>query len=393
MNSNYRHKTNISVLLFGSGGRQALPLSKGFYELGCIVTAYCESKYDTGYLTKYKHKKILYNPDNIDGIDFYNYGKKIIESGEFELVVPLSDAGATFLSKNKKYLEKYAKIAVNDWDVFCKAIDKKKTMDECQKKGINAPRTIISDNPLEALKTSGLCFPIVIKPRSACGSIGFNIAKNFEQVKEVFSNLSNEPLLIQEYIPNEGNQYECEVFRTKNGDIKACFVSKAPRIYPLDGGSPVLSVPIKNEDICKLGIKLANALNWVGYLDIDLLYDKYEGTFKIIEANPRVGADIKLDFINGVNIAQLIIENEFYDHVTDMNRYVCDYEVACGITDLLWFFKCKKRFSVEPSWFRRTRIKDAIFDLFDVKPFLGFCVFHILHYRENMKKRKRISII
>ena len=391
MSSKNIDKMNISVLLFGSGGRQALPLSKGFYELGCTVTAYCESKYDTGYLTRYKHKRVLYNTNNIDGLDFYEYGKQLIESGEFELVVPLSDAGAIFLSKNKKQLGKYARIAVNDWDILCKVVDKKKTMDECQRKNINVPRTIISDNPVEALKNGDLRFPVVIKPRTACGSIGFNIANNIHQVEKVFLDLSNGPLLIQEYIPNEGNQYECEVFRTKNGNIKSCFVSKAPRIYPLDGGSPILSIPIKNDDICELGKKLADALNWVGYLDIDLLYDKYEGVFKIIEANPRVGADIKLDFVNGVNIAKMIIENEFFDHVTDMNNYSCSYEVSCGVTDVLWFLKSKNRFSAEPSWFDRGKIKDAIFDLFDIKPFLGFCFFHLLHFRENMKKRKRIN--
>jgi Fe2+ transport system protein B len=40
-NLKYKGKT---VLIFGASGRQAVPVIKGFYDLGCNVTAYCASK-------------------------------------------------------------------------------------------------------------------------------------------------------------------------------------------------------------------------------------------------------------------------------------------------------------------------------------------------------------
>ena len=72
---------NVSVLIFGAGGRQALPICRGFYNLGCKVTVYCMSKIDTGFLTRFSKAKILYDKNNSENEDFFSYGLKIIKSG------------------------------------------------------------------------------------------------------------------------------------------------------------------------------------------------------------------------------------------------------------------------------------------------------------------------
>ena len=95
---------NITVLIFGAGGRQALPICRGFYNLGCKVTVYCHSKLDTGYLTRFSHFKIVYNKKNENHDDFLNYGYNLIKTGKYKLVVPLGDVTATFLSQHKEEL-------------------------------------------------------------------------------------------------------------------------------------------------------------------------------------------------------------------------------------------------------------------------------------------------
>ena len=53
--------SQFTVLIFGAGGRQILPVCKGFSELGCKVVNYCYSSLDTGALTKNKTEYIKYN--------------------------------------------------------------------------------------------------------------------------------------------------------------------------------------------------------------------------------------------------------------------------------------------------------------------------------------------
>ena len=210
-----------------------------------------------------------------------------------------------FFLKIKEELSKYAKIAVNDWEVFKNIIDKTNTMRICQEHGIPAPKTFFCEDPLADVELMELEYPVVVKPKTGVGSIGFNIVKTKEALIKLLSNYDNAngPLLVQEYIEQGGApQYGAEIFRDRNGKIKAALVVKVARWYPTDGGSRLLSISVHDKEIVKICINLVNALNWNGYANIDLVWDAKEMKAKILEVNGRTGASVKLDFLAGVNI-------------------------------------------------------------------------------------------
>lgn len=387
-------KYNNSVLIFGAGGRQALPMCRGFYNLGCKVTVYCNSKIDTGYLTRFSNAKLLYDKNNSQNEDFFNYGLRIIKTGSYDLIVPLGDAAATFLSKHKDEVEKYAKVAVNDWNVFQNIIDKENTMRICQENNIPAPITMFTDDPIEEIKKRNLSYPIVVKPKTGVGSIGFNIVKSEEALKRLLDNYNNEngPLLVQEYIEQEGaSQYGAEIFRDRGGVIRAALVAKVARWFPIDGGSRLLSISIHDKAIVESCVKLVNVLNWNGYANIDLVWDAKEKKAKILELNGRTGASVKLDFLAGVDMAQLILENELGYPVSDMLEYEDDKQISCFLVDCLWFLKAKNRWNAKPSWFARGKIKDVVFSWDDPLPAIGFIISSFLSFSEAMRKRKRVD--
>lgn len=384
--------SKIKVLIYGAGGKQALPMCKGFFDLGCEVTTYCESKLDTGYLTRYKHYAILYDKKNEQTL--FEYGLKLIRSKKYDLVVPIGDEGAKFLSERKSELSQFAKIAVNDWDVFQNVIDKAKTMRICNENNIPAPLTLVTNNPLEEIDNKNISFPVVVKPKTGVGSIGFNIIDTKENLEKYLDNYdnSNGPILIQEYI-HQGNspQYGVDVFRDRDGNIRMAIACKVTRWYPIDGGSRLHSISIHDPDMIQSGIDLINKLKYVGFANMDLVWDEKEKRAKILEVNGRTGASVKLDYLAGIDVAKLIIQNEMGYEVEDMIDYQDDKQVSCFLIDLLWFFKSSKRFSTEPSWFDRKRIYDLIFSWDDPKPSIGFLITSIKGFGESMKKRKRFK--
>ena len=382
----------VSVLVFGAGGRQALPICRGFFQLGCKVTAYCSKRTDTGYLTRFATRKLLY--DRKSGESFYDQGLRIIKEGGYDLVVPLGDATASFLSQHKSEIEQYAKIAVNDWPVFQNVIDKINTMRICMENGIPAPKTILTGDPVSEVKKQGLSYPVVVKPRTGVGSIGFNIVKNEETLRKILENYDNAngPLLVQEYIEQEGaSQYGAEIFRDRDGVIRAALVAEVARWYPIDGGSRLLSISIHDDEIVDACVRLVNALNWNGYANIDLVWDAREKKAKILELNGRTGASVKLDFLAGVDIARLILENELGYPVSDMLEYEDGKQISCFLVDCLWFLKAKNRWRAKPSWFARGKIKDVVFSWDDPLPTLGFLISSFETFGEAMNKRKRIQ--
>lgn len=383
----------ISVFIFGAGGRQALPVCKGFYDLGCKVICYCRTKLDTGYMTKYASEKILFEKIKTKDEEFYECGARLIKQNRYDLVVPLGDLAATFLAQKKEELSKYSRIAVNNWDTFQQAIDKLKTMQVCQENGINAPKTVISDSPIDEIGQGILKFPVVVKPRTGVGSVGFQIIHDLKSLESYWSNYNNRngPLLIQEYI-EQGDypQFRADFFRDRDGVFRLAMVGKVTRWYPIDGGSGVFAFTVHDEEIVDNCKRLLDSINWIGYANIDMVWDVKENCAKILEINGRTGATIKLDYIAGANISKLILENELGYPVTDMVQYPDNCKMTCLLPDLLWFARSKNRFRTEPSWFDRKGVKDAIFSWDDPFPTFGFLIMSIKGFNKSMKNRKRI---
>lgn len=383
---------NISVFIFGAGGRQALPVCKGFYELGCKVICFCQSKLSTGYLTKYATEKILYEDVMQEEEDFFSCAERMIIENRYDLVVPLGDKGAIYLSQRKEELSKYSKIAVNDWPVFQFACDKLNTMRVCQEHGIYAPKTLLSDDPISEMKNGILEFPIVVKPRTAVGSIGFQIIRSMEKLEKYWHSYDNHngPLLLQEYV-EQGDcpQYRADLFRDRDCVFRMAMVGKVTRWYPLDGGSGIFAYTIHDEEIIENCKKLLDAIHWNGYANIDMVWDEKEHVAKILEINGRTGATIKLDYIAGANVSKLILENELGLPVTDMLEYQDNHKMSCFLPDILWFIKSKNRFKTKPSWFNRKGVKDSIFSWDDPLPTFGFIINSVFQFRESMNKRKR----
>lgn len=384
---------NVSVLIFGAGGRQALPVCKGFYQLGCNVICYCKSKLDTGYMTRYKTKAIIFDQVKNEGEDFNSCGERLIKENQYDLVVPLGDAAAIFLSSRKAEILRFSKVAVNDWPVFQNAIDKLNTMQICQENNIPAPNTIITEDPKAEINHQDVVFPIVVKPRTGVGSVGFQIIRNRKKLDEYLDKYDNRngPLLIQEYIEQGSHpQYRADLFRDRDGNFKLAMVGEVTRWYPLDGGSGIFAYTIHDAEIADNCKRLLDAIQWNGYANIDMVWDTKTGEAKVLEINGRTGATIKLDYIAGANISQLILENELGFPVTDMLKYDDNCRMTCLLPDMLWFLKSKDRFKTKPSWFDRRGVHDSIFSWDDPLPTLGFILHSIKGFRKSMSKRKRV---
>lgn len=394
MKKQYPYK-DVKVLLMEASSRAALPMARGFHNLGCRVTTVAETKLAVGILTRFADEKIVVKEiDSNEEVAEKAY-TELLGKEKYDLVVPLSDFSATVASKNKTAWEATgAKIAVNDWSVFGNIIDKSRTMKICEENDIPAPKTLFSDNPVKEVEDGIIDFPIVVKPKTGIGSIGFNIVRDMETLKRILADYDdqNGPLLVQEYVEQGDHpQYGAELFRDRDGRINFALIAKVPRWYPVDGGSRLCSVSVHDEKIAEDCKRLLDALNWNGYANIDLVWDEKKGEAKILEINGRTGASVKLDFLAGIDVSRLILENELGYETTVYDQYADGKAISCFLVDCLWFLKSKKRFKTKPSWFARWKYKDVVFSWGDPIPSFGFLILSIRNFRKEMNKRKRIE--
>lgn len=381
----YRNK---HVLIIDGGSRQSLPMIRGFFNLGCIVSVFCSSKLDLGYCSKFAHNRII---GIINQYDEHQTLKSIIETlacNHYDLVIPTNDIIATILSKNKKDLSQFATIYVNDWETYHKAYDKLQTMKKCMENDIPCPKTA-EINSISDFDETNFNYPLVVKPRSSFGARGFNVVNNRKEMIECFNRTEAKfgPSLIQEFIPQNDKQYQVELLIDKDHNCKAFLLMEKVRWYPVNGGSSTMNITIHDETIKKDCLKLMKLLNWRGYASLDLIRDSRDGLAKIMEINPRLNGTAKICFASGINLCKLILQDAFNDEVDEMLNYSDGIRLRYFHMDVLWFLRSPLRFKTCPSWFDFSNTVDEIIDVKDIRPAIVYSFVSIKKLFADKKNR------
>lgn len=382
---------HIKVLLLEGFARQNMAMMESLHKDGYYIATYNNKKTDLGYLSHYPDKKILGAWDRNDENKSAEVILNLLKTEHYDVVIPMTDFSATMLSKRKGEFNRYAHVAVNDWEVFQMAADKQNTMNACMDNGIPCPHTLRVANTLEDVLSSELSYPYIIKPRIGYGSIGFHridceddIRKHFEASVEKFGSM-----LVQEYIPQTGIQYKCEVFIDGNGEVKSAHVFDKTRWYPIDGGSTCCSTSVYRPDIVESSVKLLKTIGWRGYGDVDLIEDPRDHIVKVMEINPRITASVKVCTYSGVDFARQIVEYEMGQEVTSYINYKEGICLRYFHTDLLWFIESPDRFKAKPSWFSWKHTTDQIWNPRDPLPWFGYTIQGFAKYGKEKEKRKR----
>jgi predicted ATP-grasp superfamily ATP-dependent carboligase len=364
------------ILILDGHTRQVLPMVKSLRKHGHKITILCPNKYSVGYVSRYPNIKLIGPDAKSNPDDFTEFIKNHLKQNKYDLVIPHFDYSANILSKNKALLSTYARIAVNDLNIFVKAKDKSETMRICMENNIPCTKTYYSgENTIPQEVRKQLNYPIVIKPVFSESARGFHIINSENELDTIFPAVVNEfgKTLIQEYISQTDLQYKCEVYIGNDQEVKAAVVFSKIRWYPIEGGSSTFNLTVDRSDIIDTCIKMLKIMEWKGYADVDLIQDPRDGIAKVMEINPRITGSVKIAFDAGVDFAKMIADDSFGIQVNPV-----DYKIGQGLRlfhkDLLWFIKSPNRFRTKPSWFNFLggNSSDQIISISDPLPSIFF---------------------
>jgi predicted ATP-grasp superfamily ATP-dependent carboligase len=344
----------MHVLVLDGDTRQCLPMIRALRALGHRVTVACESRLSMGALSWRPHRRILLPSAEYQPEAFLAELLGELQRVEYDLLVPLFDICADLVSRNKAALEAHVPVAIVDFPIFEQARDKARTMRICQDHGLPAPRTWFPEEEAAEEIAAKAAFPLLVKPRVAHGAAGISrvdgpaeLAARLSEATERFG-----PCIVQELIPQTDLQYKAEFFRDDRGRLHAGVVFSKLRYFPISGGTSAINQTVQRPDILETGRRLLDAMEWVGYADLDLIQDPRDGLAKVMEVNPRVTGSVKIAFEAGVDFADLM--TRFYSG-RELRSYL---EYRAGVTmryiplDILWFLYSGDRFRAQPSWFR-----------------------------------------
>ena len=342
-----------TALLLDGNSLQSLPMLKAFHRLGFSVDTVCPSLTNLGAVSRYGYRKIIVPTEPTEKEEYLARLTEILTERHYDFVVPLADNSAHLLSENKETLSQYAHIAVPDYDVFRLADDKLAALRVCRDSGIPCPKTYSTTASLDETLEAIDAYPVVLKPRIASGGKGFHKIDSREELLRCYAPAVEKfgPMLVEEYIPQTGTQYKCDVYIDRNGEVKSSFVYEKPRWYPVAGGSSCCNVTIDRPDLIAHSVNLLQKIGWTGYADLDLIEDPRDGSARIMEINPRICGSIKIAFLAGIDFARQIAEDALDMPVTAYTGYRKNVVMRRFLADCAWLVESPNRFRTKPCWF------------------------------------------
>ena len=233
-------------------------------------------------------------------------------------------------------------------------------------------------------------FPIIIKPRSGMGSIGFH---KFEKREDFWPYVQEHQIDLDQYVIQKFIQYDkylgAILFVDQKGNVCMSYADEVLRWFPIDAGTACLIRSIDNPELLDNAARLLKAMNWQGVAALSFMIDKTDNTPKLQEINGRIPASIKLSWQCGFNVAKLLIEMAYDQEVeqypanTKFGQLTRHFHADFG-----WFVKSPKRFHANPSWFSWKDTKDVVYWDGDIKPWFAYTIRKLLGFHEGAKKRR-----
>ncbi|MDN3644278.1 ATP-grasp domain-containing protein [Lutimonas halocynthiae] len=252
---------------------------------------------------KYSRFIASYTFENQYGYDenWIEFIKTQITLNKINVIMPVEIEDIRLLSAHSDDINELATLLVPPLNSFDSTLDKWKFYKFLISNKLPSP---ISLDCLEPVKQNQfpLDFPLLLKPKIGMGGFGIKTILDANMLKEGFN--TNKDYMAQEMI--DGYDIDMSVLCLK-GTILAYTIQKG-YVFSTCKYSAALSVEfLYEDDIYSSVSKMMKNLNWTGFAHVDLRYDKMDGTFKILEINPRAWGSIEASKSVGINFPYLYI--------------------------------------------------------------------------------------
>jgi predicted ATP-grasp superfamily ATP-dependent carboligase len=349
-----------SVLVTDGHFRKTLAVVRSLGRKGIHVTVGERTFLNTSFFSKYCTRRLVYPSPRRSPDQFIEFLLKEIKENHYDCLFPMEEETLLLLANYHSEISPYTYLLSPGLKKIEFVRDKRNLMEFAETHGIPTPKTFqispsLSPSSLMAEGRVGeIPIPAVIKPRISSGSFGIIYVKKKEDLIPSYQSVHERyPFpLIQEWIPDGGGTFGLSALFDEASNIKAAFVHKKLRMYPVQGGPSTLREGVEHPQIMELGLSLFKSLNWAGVGMVDFKVDPRDGIPKLMEINPRFWGSLQLAIVSGVDFPYLILRMARGESFEPILRY--NVGKRCRwllLGDILHFLNNPNRFHLHPSFF------------------------------------------
>jgi predicted ATP-grasp superfamily ATP-dependent carboligase len=300
-----REISGATVLVTDEHYKHSLGIVRHLGKMGARVCVVASTKDALVCSSRYCERVFLSRGSSVDAL--VETVLEVVQENHFDVVIPVSYSMTRALARKREQLLVHSHLELASSDAIERAANKAEMVELARSVGVPAPKSFVPSALSELLiRSRELQFPVVVKPRKESpGHPPVRYAKNGEELRAFFSDKNGsepfsdaDPPLIQEFIPG----YGCGFFATyQDGQCKRTFMHRRIREYPASGGSSTCAESFYDPQLEASGKRLLNELQWHGVAMVEFRRDSRDGSFKLIEINPKFWGSLDLALAAGAD--------------------------------------------------------------------------------------------
>lgn len=383
----------MNVLVTDGHFRKTLAVVRSLGRKGISVTVGERTFLNTSFLSKYCARRLIYPSPRRSPDQFVEFLLTEIKKNRYHCLFPMEEETLLLLAKHHSEVSQHTYLLSPDLKKIEFVRDKRNLIQFAEAHGIPTPKTYYSPPTVAPPPWGGgEGEGYVIKPRISSGAFGIVYVKekgdlicSYQRVHERY------PFpIIQEWVPDGGGTFGFAALFDEASNIKAAFIHKKLRMYPVRGGPSTLREGVEHPQIMELGLSLFKLLNWVGVGMAEFKVDPRDGVPRLMELNPRFWGSLQLAIISGVDFPYLILKMARRESFEPVLHYEAGKRCRWLLLgDILHFLNHPNRFHLHPSFFHFSD-PNTSYDIIskdDPLPLLGsVATFFTFLYDPEMKR-------
>ena len=274
--------------------------------LGVPVFAVTEDRFTPAAVSRYLRARFTWPTTGLEDPDTLVDGllRMSREIGRPAVLIPTDDEAAVLLAERADDLAGpflYPRSA--DPGLTRRVADKYGLHELCQKHG--APDAdAVSPRSLAEVEDFARTarFPVVAKNREPFGRLrapavgSTTLLHDADELLRLAQRWSEDPgVLLQEYLPREhAEDWIVHGYVGGDGTPLVLFTGVKVRSWPPHAGITTSAVVVDNPELAALASDFCAQIGYRGILDLDWRYDRRDGRYKLLDFNPRPGAQFRL---------------------------------------------------------------------------------------------------
>jgi capsular exopolysaccharide synthesis family protein len=381
----------VPVLVFKTSRNviqhSTLGIIRSLGRLGVPVYACVEDRFAPAAMSRYLTRAFVWDTGGLNTEQLLTGMAAIGERlGRPTVLVPIDDSAAAFVAEHSDVLAKWFLFPRLPRELPRRLANKRDLYLLCRSIGVPCPETAFPDSVDEVHAfIERVKFPAVVKAaepqRLPKGTRSVSIAQTPQELLAIYRQAQSPEspnLIFQEYIPESlAEDWIFHGYCNPQTDCLVTFTGKKLRSHPAFAGPTTLGVSVLNEPLSRQTETLLKAVAYAGIVDIDYRLDKRDGQYKLLDFNPRIGANFRMfEDRAGVDVVRAL-------HLDLTRRTVRRLPVVEGRTfivepyDLFTSLSYMRRGGLTVrGWWRSLKGKREIawFSRNDPVPFLTMCV-------------------